>query len=94
MCGTDHESRRMYAAALRAAGYTDVADTVIREYDEELDPEWVIGHLYSAIPQHQLPAADRRAAFEQRIRDALGPATSFTEHVLVSALTGRLPSGR
>jgi hypothetical protein len=75
----------MYAAALRAAGYSDVTETVLREYADELDLRWVIGHLYSAIPQDQLPAPDRRAAFEQRIRDAVGPATAFTEHVVVSA---------
>lgn len=92
MCGTDDASRRIYAAALRAAGYSDVTQTVIREYAEELDLQWVIGHLYSAIPQDQLPASDRRAAFEQRIRDALGPTTTFTEQVVVSALTGRVPS--
>jgi SAM-dependent methyltransferase len=92
MCGTDRASRRMYAAALRAAGYSDVTETVLREYADELDLQWVIGHLYSAIPQDQLPAPDRRAAFEQRIRDAVGPATAFTEHVVVSALTGRVPS--
>jgi ubiquinone/menaquinone biosynthesis C-methylase UbiE len=92
MCGTDHPSRRMYAAALRAAGYSDVTETVIREYAEEMDLQWVIGHLYSAIPEDQLPGPDQRASFEQRIRAALGPTTTFTEYVVISALTGRVPS--
>ena len=90
MCGTDPASRELYADALRAAGYTDVQDTVLREYDDQLDPEWVIGHLYSAIPQNQLPAPERRGEFEQRIRSALGPA-GFTEHVRISVLTARVP---
>ena len=91
MCGTDRASRELYAGALTAAGYTDVRDTVLREYDDELDAEWVIGHLYSAIPQHQLPTHERRAEFERHIRGALDPAGRFTEHVRVSVLTARTP---
>ncbi len=89
MCGTDEASRAAYAGLLRAAGYTDVEDTVVSEYDDELDLEWVIGHLYSAIPQSELPASERRSDFEQLIRDALGPAAPFTEHVRVSVLSAR-----
>jgi SAM-dependent methyltransferase len=87
MCGTDHASRRRYAAALRAAGYSDVNETLLHEDTDDLDLQWVIGHLYSAIPAEQLPAPERRDAFERRIRDALGPTATFTEHVKVSALT-------
>jgi SAM-dependent methyltransferase len=90
MCGTDHASRRRYAAALTAAGYSDVTETVVSNYDDELDATWVIGHLYSAIPQDQLPAPERRAAFEQHIRNALGPTATFTEQVAVSVLSARL----
>jgi len=92
MCGTDEASRRLYATALAAAGYSDVAETVLNEYADELDPEWVIGHLYSAIPQDQLPAAEERPAFEERIREALGTNATFTEHVVVSALTAHVPA--
>jgi hypothetical protein len=92
MCGTDRASRRTYAAALTATGYEDVTETVLRECDDQLDLQWVIGHLYSAIPQDELPGPERRAEFEQRIQEALGPTAAFIEHVVVSALTGRVPS--
>lgn len=87
MCGTDQASRRRYEAALTAAGYSDVNETVLRDYADDLDLQWVIGHLYSAIPRDQLPAPERRAAFEQHIREALGHTATFTEHVKVSVLT-------
>lgn len=87
MCGTDRASRLDYAAALTAAGYSDVKETVLREDDDDLDLQWVVGHLYSAIPQGHLPAPEERAAFEQYIREALAPRTTFTEHVRVAVLT-------
>jgi SAM-dependent methyltransferase len=91
MCGTDQESRRRYAAALTAAGYRDVRETVLCEYTDDLGLEWVIGHLYSAIPEDELPASDLREAFEHHIRDALGPSAAITEHVKVTALTAVSP---
>lgn len=92
MCGTDQASRQLYADALRTAGYSEVRETVLREYLDQLEPHWVIGHLYSAIPQDQLPEPDRRSQFEQCIRDAVGPTATFIEQVRVSALTARAPS--
>jgi SAM-dependent methyltransferase len=89
-CGTDLQSRQRYAAALQAAGYADVRETVLADYQDVLDVEYVIGHLYSAIPEDRLPAPDQRPVFEERIRQAL-PHRSFTERVRVSALTGRIP---
>jgi hypothetical protein len=91
MCGMDRASRCRYAAALRNAGYVDVTETVLREYEEDLDAAWVIGHLYSAIPQDELPAPGQREAFEQRIKNALAPTATFTEHVRVSVLSARSP---
>jgi SAM-dependent methyltransferase len=88
-CGTDQESRQRYAAGLKAAGYADVRETLLADYDDVLDVAYVIGHLYSAIPEDRLPPPDQRPAFEERIRRAL-PDNSFTEHVRVSALTGRV----
>jgi hypothetical protein len=87
MCGTDRASRLCYAAALTAAGYSNVNETVLREDTDDLDLQWVTGHLYSAMPADQLPAPERRDAFERRIREALGPTATFTEHVKVSVLT-------
>jgi SAM-dependent methyltransferase len=89
-CGTDRKSREQYAAALEAAGYADVQETVLADYEDVLDLEHVIGNLYSAIPASQLPSPDQRPVFEERIRQAL-PDHSFTERVRVSALTGRVP---
>lgn len=89
-CGTDPESRERYAAALRAAGYADVRDTVLVDYEDELDVEHVIGNLYSATPADRLPSSGLRPVFEERIRQAL-PDRSFTERVRVSVLTGRVP---
>lgn len=89
-CGTDPESREQYAAALRAAGYADVRDTVLVDYEDELDVEHVIGNLYSAIPASRFPSPDLRPAFEECIRQALTDR-SFTERVRVAALTGRVP---
>ena len=89
-CGTDPESGERYAAALQAAGYTDVQDTVLVDYEEELDVEHVIGNLYSATPADRLPSPGLRPVFEERIRQAL-PDRSFTERVRVSILTGRVP---
>lgn len=67
--------------------YGNVNETVLREDTDDLDLQWVIGHLYSAMPADQLPAPEQRAAFERRIRDGLGPTATFTEHVKVSVLT-------
>jgi SAM-dependent methyltransferase len=91
MCGTDRAARRRYAAALKAAGYRDVRETVLCDYADDLGVEWVIGHLYSAIPRDELPAPERRDAFEQCVRDALGSSATLTEQVKVSALTAVLP---
>lgn len=92
MCGTDQASRRLYAAALAASGFTNIRESVLCEHDEELSLEYVIGHLYSAIPRAQVPTGDRRAEFEDRIRRALRPALPFIEHVEVSALAGHAPN--
>jgi SAM-dependent methyltransferase len=94
MCGTDQASRRQYGAALTAAGYVNVSEAVLREYDDALDVQYVIGHLYSAIPRDQLPTPEQRPLFEQRIREALAPERSFIEHVKVSVLIGRVPAAR
>jgi hypothetical protein len=89
-CGTDPESRERYAAALQAAGYTNVQDTVLVDYEDELDIEHVIGNLYSATPADRLPSPGLRPVFEERIRQALLDRP-FTERVRVSILTGRVP---
>lgn len=86
-CGTDSGSRAQYAVALEAAGYSQVRETVLVDYQDVLDVEHVIGGLYSAIPASRLPPPEQRPAFEEGIRQAV-PDGSFTERVRVSALIG------
>lgn len=88
-CGTDARSRAQYAAALEAAGYAGVRDTVLVDHDDVLDLEHVIGNVYSAIPEGRLPAPERRPVFEERIRQAL-PDGALIERVRVSVLIGRV----
>lgn len=88
-CGTDSKSREQYAAALGAAGYASVQDTVLVDYEDVLNLEHVIGSLYSAIPESKLPSPGQRPVFEERIRQALGQRV-FAECVSVSVLTGRI----
>lgn len=85
-CGTDHGSRERYAAALEAAAYREVRETVLADFEDVLDVERVVGGLYSAIPVDRLPSQERRPAFEEGIREALGDG-SFRERVRVAALT-------
>jgi SAM-dependent methyltransferase len=89
-CGTDRESREEYAAALEAAGYSQVRDTIVVDFEDVLDLEHVVGNVYSAIPASQLPSPDQRPAFEEGIWRAVADR-SFTERVRVLALTGLIP---
>jgi SAM-dependent methyltransferase len=90
-CGTDPQSRQRYQAALQAAGFTGIREESV-DYASDLDFDEVIGGLYSAMPSRMLPAADRRAAFTEHIRKAIGPGPRFAEPVHVAALIGRSPS--
>jgi SAM-dependent methyltransferase len=87
-CGTGAHDRRRYAAALQAAGFTDVRERVI-DYSDELDFDEVIGGVYSAIPADELPRPDERPAFAERIRQSL-PSGPYLESVQVSVLVGRV----
>lgn len=89
-CGTAAQDRIRYAQALEAAGFEDVQDRTV-SYSEELTSEELIGGVFSAIPEGRLPAPSDRPAFAERIRGALPPGDSFTEHVHVSVLTGGAP---
>ena len=87
-CGTGAEDRHRYAQALRAAGFEDVREIVI-EYRDELSLDQIIGGVFSAMAVDELPGPDHRAAFAQRVRQALGPHTSFVEDIRVSILAGQ-----
>jgi trans-aconitate methyltransferase len=88
-CGTGAADRLRYARALEAAGFEDVRETVV-EYSDRLSFDQVVGGVCSAVPADDLPPADARPAFAQRIRQALPPDECFTEDVAVSVLVGRV----
>lgn len=88
MCGVDDTTRDERTALLRTAGFLEVA--VLRHhYQAVLTPEYVIGHLYSALSADNVPV-ERRAAFEAGVRSALkvGQPTDLIEDVPVVTLVG------
>ncbi|MQY10221.1 hypothetical protein SRB5_03280 [Streptomyces sp. RB5] len=85
-CGTSARDRRRYADALRAAGFTDVRETLI-DYSDELSFDELLGGVYSAIPADELP--DDRPALAERMRWSL-PSGPYLERVQVSVLVGRV----
>lgn len=90
-CGTDSRSRQRYEAALHAAGFTDISEESV-DYASDLDFDQVIGGLYSAMPSRLLPPPDRRAAFAEHVRAAIGPGPRYGEPVHVAALIGHAPA--
>jgi trans-aconitate methyltransferase len=90
-CGTAQQDRERYAQALDAAGFTDVRHKEIA-YAEELTFDELLGGVYSAVPEQQLPARADRSSFADQLRRALPADESFTEQVRVSVLSGRVPS--
>ena len=87
MCGLDDSTRGERISLLHAAGFQDV--TVLRhDYEAVVTPQYVIGHLYSAMSETDVPAASR-TTFEQGVVDTLRehqPATGLVEHVPVITL--------
>jgi trans-aconitate methyltransferase len=86
-CGSDDASQQRYAASLRAAGF-QVGETSF-EYTAEIDLDYLIGGVYSALSVDQLPAPEQRPHFAEQIRRALHPADHFSEQVRVAMLIGR-----
>ena len=86
-CGTDAAARERYRDALIAAGFTRVHEQAF-DYSADLGFDELIGGVYSAMGGSSFPSPDQRAAFEEHIRRAVGPADQFTEHVSVAALIG------
>jgi SAM-dependent methyltransferase len=90
-CGLDDRTREERRRLLSETGFVDVTD-LRHEYDAELTVEYVIGHLYSALSEGQVPP-DRRAEFEAGVRNALEHRTdAFVEHVPVITLAATSPS--
>ncbi|MFJ7218426.1 class I SAM-dependent methyltransferase [Amycolatopsis sp. NPDC098790] len=85
-CGTDPASQSRYADALSAAGYA--VDSQVISYDAVVSVEEIVGGVFSAMSPSQLPAADERPAFTERVRRALSPFGPLREQVRVRVLTG------
>ena len=85
-CGTDEASQSRYADALSAAGYA--VDLRVVEYATTLTVEEIVGGVFSAMSPEQLPDADARPAFTERVREAVTPHGPLREHVVVRILTG------
>jgi hypothetical protein len=88
-CGTDQESQRRYATELDQAGFEVLTDAV--DYTAELTLDDIVGGVYSALSEDQLPRPAERPGFAARVGRALGPQPTFTEHVHVAILAGRKP---
>lgn len=88
-CGSDEEALRERQGQMRAAGFADVA-VLEHRYQADVDADYAIGHLYSAMDEDVLPTA-RRPEFEEGLRRALSPfeGMRMREDVPVTALVGR-----
>ena len=89
-CGTDPAAQRRYREALAAAGFDRIEEEVVA-YREQLTFRQLVGSVYSAMTPETIPRGAAREAFEQRLRDALGSAETFSEDVRVGTLVGRSP---
>lgn len=90
-CGTDEPSRRRYRAELEAAGFLTTDQHIT--YRELVEFDWLVGHVYSAMPPKWLPTREDRPLFERALHDALRqaqPHGAFQEDVRVAVLLGRL----
>jgi ubiquinone/menaquinone biosynthesis C-methylase UbiE len=85
-CGTDEASQRRYAGELTAAGFTVHRRSA--SYTNEIDVDYIVGNVYSALSDDQLPAPAERPGFARRLDDALRPHRPFTEHTVVSMVIG------
>jgi ubiquinone/menaquinone biosynthesis C-methylase UbiE len=92
-CGTSGHDRLRYAEALRAAGFDGVREMVV-EYRDELSFEQLFGGVCSAMSADRLPGPDDRAAFAERVRQALPAGEAFAEEVRVTMLVGQVGISR
>ena len=87
-CGTDEASQQRYQEAMTGAGFDVLSASV--DYEVDLTLDQIVGGILSALPVSRLPAPDARPEFAQQISVALGPHRSFSDHVRVAILAGRL----
>lgn len=88
-CGSDDVALQERGDQLTAAGFGEVTGLRHR-YRADVDTDFVIGHLYSALSEDVLPVS-RRPAFEDAVREALQPfdGAPMHEDVPVTVLVGR-----
>lgn len=85
-CGTDQASQQRYRLALTQAGYQVTARHV--QYTATLTIEEVVGNVFSATSEDQLPSPSKRRLLASRIRRALLPHEPCRESVRVAILSG------
>lgn len=90
-CGSDRNALESRVAVLEQLGLAVDVATWTASY--EVDADWVVGHLGSALPADalQLGRPDGLAA---ALRDALAgqPDTAFVEEVVTTAIVARQPA--
>jgi ubiquinone/menaquinone biosynthesis C-methylase UbiE len=86
-CGTDAASQQRYRNSLVMAGF-DVDEATV-DYVDEMDFDQLIGGVFSSFSVDDLPSADERPVFAERVRRAVHSQTTFLEHVHVAVLIGR-----
>jgi ubiquinone/menaquinone biosynthesis C-methylase UbiE len=89
-CGTDRQTLAERRALMLQVGYRQV-ETFEYHDQVDIDPDYVIGNLYSAMSQHQIAAADR-PRFERDLRAALElhKGVPLVERIEASLLVGRI----
>ena len=92
-CGADQQTLQERRRLLAQAGFAQV-DVLELHFEEPLDVDYLLGHLYSTLPPDRI-ATDRRGEFEAGVRATLRPynegrpGTGLVEDVPVDVLVGR-----
>lgn len=89
-CGTDREAAEERRARMGAHRFSSV-ELVEHSYEIEIDLTYVVGHLYSAMPQTMVPV-ERRPEFQSGLQRALGEHLAdgrLAERIDATALIGR-----
>jgi hypothetical protein len=86
-CGTDEASQERYCGELTTAGFAVQQRQV--NYVEQIDLDYMIGNVYSALSVDRLPAPEIRPRLAQQLRTALHPHRPIIEHVHVPIQIGR-----
>jgi SAM-dependent methyltransferase len=86
-CGTDADSRAHYRDLLAEAGYAPVPESRVDD-PREVDVDWLVGHLYSALGG-SLPAPADRPAFHRMVEAAVTKHRPLVDQATVTVVAGR-----